>query len=97
MADKGGVVVLYCRPFVCDIVALDVAAEHVPTLRDRMTRGWHPRHVWESRSSAFRKATEEEVESAGTQGWHVHAWTVLSDTDWHVDKWMVLGQEEVGQ
>lgn len=73
-------VVLYCRPFTCEVLALDVAAEHVATLEDRMSRGaFCPRTLWATRPELWRSATQIEVRLASAS-FQVHEWTVLSVT-----------------
>jgi len=76
-------VIVYCRPFTCDLVALDVAPEHVETYRERRrTGGFCPRTLWAARPELFRAATAQEKAIAGYEpardSWHVHQWEELT-------------------
>ncbi len=76
-------IVFYCRPFTCDVLALDVAAEHESTLIERRRYGgFSPRHLWANRSELFRNATKTEeanLRTLGCHGFNVHEWIVTNN------------------
>lgn len=76
-------IVFYCRPFTGEIVAHDVDALHLDTLRSRRARGgFCPRTLWAARPSCFRNATIAECAALRLLGYalQVHEWCVTDAT-----------------
>lgn len=82
--NAAAIVVFYCAPFTCAIVALDIAAADVPTYRERLARGaFVPRCLYLARPECFRPSTREErnaLRVAGALPHYVHAWCEADPT-----------------